>query len=94
MFGLNFTDNSLRLKEIMVKYVEEVLGNMRRNSQVYPNSSRFFQRFGEMTYSISSEEEYVADNPGQVPREVVCTAFDENNAVMCFLDGIRFISEI
>ena len=30
------------------------------------------------------EEEYVADNPGQVPREVVCTAFDENNAVMCF----------
>lgn len=47
-----------------------------------------------MTYSISSEEEYVADNPGQVPREVVCTAFDENNAVMCFLDGIRFISEI
>ena len=47
-----------------------------------------------MTHLISSEEEYVADNPGQVPREVVCTAFDENNAVMCSLDSIRFISVI
>lgn len=78
----------------MLKKFWEAWEGIRKYIPIAPD---FSQRFGEMTHSISSEEEYVADNPGQVPREVVCTAFDENNAVMCSLDSldsIRFISEI